>query len=134
MSLATDAAPKIEFLSPMMGLTDHTRFELEPLDDNGILFTMRATDDPDLRLILSDPMAFYPDYEPTIDGEMAKALDLTSEEDGAVLAVVNPRGDISKATVNLMAPVVLNHKSHRAAQTVLTGSDHPLDAPLIPKG
>ena len=134
MSLATDAAPKIEFLSPMMGLTDHTRFELEPLDDNGILFTMRATDDPDLRLILADPMAFYPDYEPTIDGEMAKALDLSSEEDGAVLAVVNPRGGLEEATVNLMAPVVVNHKSHRAAQAVLAGSDLPMDAPLIPKG
>ncbi|PPK92144.1 flagellar assembly factor FliW [Kineococcus xinjiangensis] len=123
--------PKIEFVAPMMGLPDHTKYDLQPLDDNGILFSLRCEEDPDLRLILADPMSFYPDYEPVIDREMADSLGLDTEEDAAVLAVVNPGQKLEEATINLMAPVVLNHKSHRAAQAVLTGSDFPLRAPLM---
>ncbi|GAA4980596.1 flagellar assembly protein FliW [Kineococcus glutinatus] len=133
MTVATDAAPKIEFLTPIMGLNDHTRFELAPLDEEGVLFSLRSTEDPSLRLILADPMPFYPDYSPAIDPDMASALELSSEADGAVLAVVNPGSGLSDATINLMAPVVLNHRSHRAAQAVLSTSDLPLRAPLIPK-
>ena len=78
-------------------------------------------------------MRFYTDYTPEIDQETAASLDLTSEEDAAVLAVVNPGESIQEATMNLMAPVVVNHKSHRAAQVVAVNSDLPLRAPLIPK-
>ncbi|NAZ85450.1 flagellar assembly protein FliW [Kineococcus indalonis] len=134
MSLATETAPKIEFITPLVGLSESTRFELTPLDEDGTFFSMRSMDDPDLRLVLADPMPFYPDYEPVIDGEMAKALDITSDQDGAVLAVVNIGKSLEDSTVNLMAPVVLNPRSHRAAQAVLTGSHLPLNAPLIPKG
>ncbi|GAB3216257.1 hypothetical protein GCM10027586_07620 [Kineococcus gypseus] len=130
MSLATDA-PEIQLISPLVGLSENTRFELSPLDDDGILFSMRSVDDPGLRLVLADPMPFYPDYEPVIDGEMAKALDLDSEEDAAVLTVVHLGENIEDSTVNLFAPLVVNHKSHRAAQTVLTGMDLPMRAPLV---
>jgi len=132
VSIASDTTPKIEFVTPLAGFDTHKSFELEALDDDGMFFTMRSTSDPDLRLVLADPMPFYPEYTPVIDGGTAEAIQLTNEDDGAVLAVVNMTLGMEKATMNLLAPIVVNPKAHRAAQAVLYGEDHPLDAPLTP--
>ncbi|MGI4895642.1 MAG: flagellar assembly protein FliW [Janthinobacterium lividum] len=133
MSIASETTPKIEFVTPLMGLSEHTRFEIEPLDDDGMFFTLRSTDDPDLRLVLADPMPFYPDYDAVIDGETAKSLQIENEGEGAILAVVNMSQGIEKATMNLFAPIVVNPSAHRAAQALLYGEDHPFDAPLTPQ-
>ncbi|PRY18257.1 flagellar assembly protein FliW [Kineococcus rhizosphaerae] len=132
MSIASDTTPKIEFVTPLAGLTEHKSFELDALDEDGVFYTLKSTSDPDLRLVLADPMPFYPDYTPVIDGSTAEAIQLTNEDDGAVLAVVNMAQGAEKATMNLLAPIVVNPKAHRAAQAVLYGEDHPLDAPLKP--
>ncbi|MEW1959079.1 flagellar assembly protein FliW [Kineococcus sp. NPDC059986] len=133
MSIASETTPKIEFISPLVGLEEHRSFELEPLDEDGLFFTMRSTSDPSLQLVVADPMPFYPDYEPMIDGDTARSLEIVDEADGAVLAVVNMAGGAEKATMNLLAPIVLNPKAHRATQAVLYGKDQPLDAPLVRK-
>ncbi|MEZ0493691.1 flagellar assembly protein FliW [Kineococcus sp. TBRC 1896] len=131
MSIASETTSKIEFISPLVGFEDHRSFELEPLDEDGLFFTMRSMSDPGLQLVVADPMPFYPDYEPVIDGDTARSLEIADEKDGAVLAVVNMLGGAEKATMNLLAPIVLNPRAHRATQAVLYGKDQPLDAPLV---
>lgn len=130
---SSPSTPQIEFVTPLLGLSEHTRFELAPLDPDGIFFTLRSTQDPDLRLVLTDPMLFYPDYDAVIDGETARSLEIESDDDGALLAVVNMSRGPEQATINLFAPIVVNPKAHRAAQATLYGEDHPLDAPLTPR-
>ena len=134
MSAMTDtdvAAPQIEFVAPITGLNSHTRFELHPLDEEGTLFSMRCADDPDLRLVVMSPDKFFPGYSPEIDDETAASLDLSKGEDAAVPLVVNPGDSLQDATANLLAPVVINHRSHKAAQAIQTDLGMPLAAPLI---
>ena len=128
----TDAAPQIEFIAPLSGLPEHTRFAVVPLDEDGVLFSLRSTADPGLRLLAVVPERFFPDYSPVIDAGWAEALELSGAEDAALLVVVNPGSGLADATANLLAPVVLNPRTSRAAQIVLTGSDLPLRAPLLP--
>ncbi len=135
MTLMTDApvsAPTIEFVAPIAGLPQHHRFHLVPLDEDGTLFSLRSADDTGLRLVVVAPGRFFPGYAPEIDDETVAALDLRDATEAAVLCVVNIGDDPATATVNLLAPVVVNHRTMQAAQTVLTGSDLPLRAPLRP--
>ena len=124
-------ATEVEFVAPIPGLADHLRFELHRLDEEGVLFSLRAAADPGLRLIVVAPDSFFPDYAPEIYEETAEALELTTAEDASVFLVVNPGKGLADATVNLMAPVVLNVRSARAAQPILTGSGLPVRAPLL---
>ncbi|WP_205705081.1 flagellar assembly protein FliW [Kineococcus indalonis] len=128
----TNAAAEIEFVAPLSGLPEHTRFTLAPLDEDGLLFSLRSTEDPGLRLLVVTPERFFPDYSPVVDAGWAEELELSGPEDAALLVVVNPGSGLADATANLLAPVVLNHRTSRAAQIVLTGSDLPLRAPLLP--
>jgi len=131
MTDAPVSAPHIEFVAPILGLSEHTRFALVALDEEGVLYSLRAVDEPGLRLVVVAPGRFFPGYTPEIDDETVAALDLRDATEAAVLCVVNPGDDAATATANLLAPVVINHRSMRAAQTVLLGSDLPLKAPLM---
>ena len=122
---------RVEFLAPISGLPERTAFDLVPLDGEGVLFSLRSADDADLRLVLVTPERFFPDYSPVIDAATAGELELTGAQDAVLLVVVNPGGGLAEATANLLAPVVLNHRTRRAAQVVLA-ADLPLRAPLLP--
>ncbi|WP_432535524.1 flagellar assembly protein FliW [Kineococcus arenarius] len=132
MSEAPASAPQVEFIAPIAGLPQQTRFHLLALDEDGTLFSLRAVDEPGLRLVVVAPGHFFPGYAPEIDDETVAALDVRDAGEAAVLCVVNIGDDPATATVNLLAPVVINHRTMQATQTVLTGTDLPLRAPLRP--
>jgi flagellar assembly factor FliW len=135
-TLAVDAARRthlpehLHLSSPMPGLVGYEDFTLTPLDDAGVLYALRS--EPDgarpVRLFVIDPDAFFPDYEPTIDGDVLAALG-TDSEHAVRLVVVRPADGGEPPTANLLAPLVLDPASGAAVQTVLT-EDWPLRAPL----
>jgi len=131
MTDAPVSSPTIEFVSPIMGFTDHTSFHLVPLDEEGNLYSLRDADGSGVRLVVVAPSKFFPGYAPEIDDETVAALDLRDATEAAVLNVVNIGDDPANATVNLLAPIVINHRTMQAAQAVLVGTDLPLRAPLL---
>ena len=131
MTDAPATAPTIEFVSPIMGFADHPAFHLVPLDEEGALYSLRAVDGSGVRLVVVVPGRFFPGYAPRLDDETVATLDLRDATEAAILNVVNIGDDPATATVNLLAPIVINHRTLRAVQAVLVGSDLSLKAPLL---
>jgi flagellar assembly factor FliW len=129
-----DGLPTLEFLGPVAGFPDHRRFVLAEIDESSLLHALRSLDDPELRFLVLPPGPFFPDYEPEIDDDWAERLELTSSEDALVLVLVTPGASAGDATANLLAPVVINTRTRRAAQIVLEDASLPLRAPLRPPG
>ncbi|WP_331272280.1 flagellar assembly protein FliW [Motilibacter aurantiacus] len=129
-SPAQQELPSLEFPSGLPGFPEARHFALVRLDDAGTAYSLRSLEHEELRFVVMPPGLFFPDYAPEIDDEAATELGLDAAEDALVLLVVTPGETVEQATVNLMAPVVVNLRSHRATQVVLTGSDLPLRAPL----
>nr|BFE89442.1 flagellar assembly protein FliW [Planobispora longispora] len=127
----TDEMPAIELVCPMPGFAEHRRFVLVRMDDAGVLFSMRSLENPDLRFLVIAPNPFFPGYEPEIEEETLAMLGAAGTSDLLVLLVVTAPGSIAEATANLMAPIVVDTTTRRAIQTVLTGSDLPVRAPLV---
>jgi flagellar assembly factor FliW len=123
-------APVIEMVEPMPGFPALREFHLERLDVEGILFALRAVTEPEIRLLVVPVHRFFPDYAPEIQDETAAALGITAESEVITLGVVNPGDSVTAATVNLLAPVLVNVDSHQAVQVVLD-EDLPLRAPLF---
>lgn len=131
-SLAPPAAPvpqRLTFVRPLPGLPAHTDFRVEPLDDRGLGFVIRAVDDGDVRLFLASTGVLFPDYAPRLPADVDELLGAPVSE-LVLLAVVHPAGDDrARPTANLLAPVVVAPGSGRAAQVILDG-DLPLRIPL----
>ena len=121
-------ADVLEFATPPPGLRDLRSFQLTAVDDTGFLFTLRSTDEPDVRLFLVPPRAYFPDYAPSLDGSTRDSLAL-EDDDAVLLVVVHPGQGAEPPTANLLAPVAINPATGRALQVVLDG-DWPLRAPL----
>jgi flagellar assembly factor FliW len=122
--------PVIEMVEPMPGFPELREFHLERLDAEGILFSLRAVTHPSVRLLVVPVHRFFPDYAPEIRDEVAAGLGITGDSEVITLGVVNPGDTVTAATVNLLAPVLVNVDTKQATQVVLD-EDLPLRAPLF---
>ena len=122
--------PVIDMVEPMPGFPGVRRFALVRLDEEGVLCALRSVDEPSLRFLVVPPHLFFPDYAPVVDDATVAALGIESPDDVVVLAVVNAGDSPVDATVNLLAPVLVNTATRQGAQVVLT-DDLPVRAPLV---
>jgi flagellar assembly factor FliW len=131
MSADTDDLPVIDFVRPIPGFPGHYRYVLTRVGDEGLLYVLRSLDEPPARFLVMAPAPFFPDYEPEIDDDLLELLDVHDADRLLVLLVVTAGESAAEATANLLAPIVVDRVSRRAAQVVLTGGDFPLRAPLV---
>ena len=114
----------------IVGFPELTRYVLVRLDDQGLVFDLRAVDDHRVRFVVVPSVAFFPNYAPEVDDSVASSLELESNQDTLVLVIVTVGATIAESTANLMAPIVLNARSRIGAQVVLDDPGLSLRAPL----
>jgi flagellar assembly factor FliW len=122
--------PVLDMVQPMAGFPDQRRFALARLDETGLVCDLHSLDDPGLRFVVVPPTTFFADYAPEIDDSVVAELGIESEHDLLALVVVTLGETPEDATANLMAPVLVNHRTRRAGQFLLEDTDLPLRAPL----
>ena len=126
--------PVLDMVTPMVGFPEHRRFALARLDEDGLVCDLFSLDDESLRFVVVPPSAFFADYAPEIDDATVEQLGIESADDVVALLVVTLGDRLEDATANLMAPVIVNHRTRRAGQVLLDDADLPLRAPLAPAG
>ncbi|MHB8986908.1 MAG: flagellar assembly protein FliW [Eubacteriales bacterium] len=100
-----------------------TRFELVALAEDSPFFFLQSLQDENVGYILINPFALFPDYEFDLPGEEEEALNIMAHgEQLAVFCIINASRGLRNATVNLLAPVVLNTATGTARQVVLNDS------------
>ena len=120
----------VRFERGLPGFEELKRFVfVEPEPDLPFSF-LQSVDDADVAFIVTNPFLFYPDYEFELTEPTQEELNIRSERDVAVWSVVTVRGQAAEATINLLAPIVVNVKDKRGRQIVLHdsgyGTKHPL--------
>lgn len=111
-----------EVKSPILGFEDVSKMRLEKIDD---LF-MKLSNDEDSSPIftLINPFALR-QYDFEIPSALELLLDIKSQEDilvGAIMVLQNP---IEQSTINFLAPVIFNIKNKTMGQVVLDSSKYP---------
>jgi flagellar assembly factor FliW len=125
------AVQVLALAEPLPGFPGHRDYVLVPADAGGLLFWLQsvATGGPRFLAVLA--AAFFPDYAPSLTGAVCVELGLEDPADATLYCLVTvPDGDVSAATANLRAPVVVNRAGHRARQLVLLDAGLPIRRPL----
>ncbi|HWS38533.1 MAG TPA: flagellar assembly protein FliW [Actinoplanes sp.] len=120
--------PTISMAVPMPGFPAHREFVLVRLNDDGLLYALTSTEDPELRFLVAPPEPFFPDYAPEIENVVFSALNTKDPDRLLLLAVIT--ASEHETTANLLAPIVVDRDSMRAMQVVLNGSNYPVRAIL----
>lgn len=126
--------PVLELVRPMVGFPDLHRFALARLVDDGLICDFRSLDDPQVSFVVVPPGEFFDDYTPEIDDDTVAALGVEEAEDLLTLVLVTLGDSADSATVNLRAPLLINHRNRRATQTILDDQELSMKAPLTGSG
>jgi flagellar assembly factor FliW len=121
----------LTFAEPLPGFPVHRDYVLVPADAGGLLFWLQSVAPDGPRFLAVPAASFFPDYAPTLPGAVFGELGLQDPADATLYCLVTvPDGDVSAATANLRAPVVVNRAGHRARQLVLLDAGLPIRRPL----
>ena len=123
--------PEIRFDAGLPGFPEARRFALVQWGEEGPFSVLRCLDEPELQFVVVPPVMFFPDYEPELDDNTAERIGLRTAEDALILVMVTVGDDVSKATANLLGPIVINRHTNEAVQAVLASSGYEARTPLV---
>ncbi|MBR6326719.1 MAG: flagellar assembly protein FliW [Lachnospiraceae bacterium] len=123
----------LNFPNGIIGFPDLTRFALvhdeEKGSDAGIRY-MLSIDEPAFAMPVMDPLIVKPDYDPQVDDELLSVLGNLTPENIVVLVTVTVPSDLTKMTVNLQGPFVINSEERKAAQIIVDSNEYPVRFPI----
>jgi flagellar assembly factor FliW len=128
---ASSPVQVLAFAEPLPGLPGYRDYVLVPADAAGHLFWLQSVAPAGPRFLTVSAAGFFPEYAPTLPGAACVELGLYDARAAQLYCLVSvPDGDVSSATANLRAPVVVNPATAQASQVVLSDGVHPIRRPL----
>jgi Uncharacterized protein conserved in bacteria len=118
MEFSEDSVVKV--LGGLIGLAGHENYVIIRYQDDSPFYWLQCVDDPDLALVMINPLIFKPDYDPPIPLSINQELDIQKPEELSIFVIVTiPPGNPQEMTANLLGPVLVNPRSRKARQVVL---------------
>ena len=121
------------FENGIIGFPELKKFALihdeEKGTNAGIRF-LQSLDEPTFAMPVMDPLVVKPDYDPQVDDELLAAAGDINPENILVLVTVTIPGDLTKMSVNLQGPFIINVDEHKACQIIVENGDYPVKYPI----
>ncbi|PKG22080.1 flagellar assembly protein FliW [Niallia nealsonii] len=122
----------VAFVKPIPGFPDEDKFIVLPLDEEGSFFALQSIQNEQLAFVISNPFLFCPNYDFNLEENVADQLELASETDVIVFAILTVQEPFEETTANLQAPIIINQQKNLAKQVILNQSDYTTKHPLFP--
>lgn len=123
----------ITFENGIIGFPDLKHFTLlhdeEQGTDVGIRF-LQSIEEPGFVMPVMDPLIVKPDYNPEINDELLSSIGNITPENILVLVTATIPSDLTKMSVNLQGPFVINVDEHKACQIIVEGGAYPVKFPI----
>ena len=129
-TLEYDSQSIVELSEGMLGFARFKKYILLENEETHPLKWLQSLDSPAIAFPVLDPQLLVPDYAHSISREALETLQIEQPADAVTLAVVVIPEDPSQATINLRAPVLINHRNMTGMQIVLQESDFQAYTPL----
>lgn len=123
----------IIFPNGIPGFEEVREFDLN-IEADTFLAQLEAVGDREIVFFLIQPQPFFPDYLPQVDLS-SHEVDILEIEPGNNVDVWNIvtvcSNDLSKCTVNLRAPLIINARSNKGLQLILNDDGYSSRQPLF---
>ena len=123
----------LTFDKGIIGFPDLRLFTLihdEEVGANAGIRYLQSMDEPGFAMPVMDPLIVKPDYDPEVNDELLSGLGELNQENILVLVTVSVPADLTKRTVNLQGPIVINADERKAAQIIVDSSEYPVKFPV----
>ncbi|MDO4464824.1 MAG: flagellar assembly protein FliW [Bacillota bacterium] len=122
----------IHFPSGIIGFPDLTDFALVHDEEKGIgaIHWMQSIQEPAFAMPVMDPLLVRPNYNPQVDDELLKPIGELVPDELLVLVTVTVPADLTKMSVNLRGPIIINAAEKKACQVIIDGDDYAVKFPI----
>lgn len=122
----------IHFPSGIIGFPDLTDFALVHDEEKGIgsIHWLQSVQEAAFAMPVMDPLLIMPEYNPEVDDELLKNIGEILEEELLVLVTVTVPSDLTKMTVNLKGPIIINAAEKKACQVIVEGDNYTVKYPV----
>lgn len=123
----------IKFTGGIVGFPELTTFALIHDEEKGVgagIRWLQSMQEPGFAMPVMDPLSVVPNYNPEVEDELLKDLGELSEENLLVLVTVTVPSDLTKMSVNLKGPIIINAQTRKACQVIVEGEDYAVKYPI----
>ncbi len=123
----------ITFEDGIIGFPDLKHFTLiydEEKGPNVGIQYFQSIEEPGFAMPVMNPVMVCENYNPQINDEFIASLGEMKEEDLFVFVTVTVPTDLTKMTVNLQGPILINANEKKGAQIIVEGNDYPVRFPI----
>ncbi len=121
----------ITFKEGVPGFPQIHRFAVLELEELNPFQCLQSLDDPPIALFIINPFLVDPSYEFRLTDPDMEDVSCTNSKELAVYAVATIPPDPNEATINLMAPIVINDRERCGKQVILHESKYSVKHPLL---
>lgn len=114
----------INFKEGIPGFEEVKQFILIEEEKESPFCYLQSIGEQDICFILTNPYLFKPDYEPVIPKHYFEQLGGGEMEEFGVFVLVTAKGAIDTATLNLMAPLLIQQETKYGMQVILEGQNY----------
>jgi len=119
------------FAGGIPGFEEYRKFVIIQEGDQTPFAYLQCVDEPNLILLVANPFVFYPEYDFEISDAVVQTLAIQDREDVVVWSVVTASDSLESATINLLAPVIVNQRTMQGKQVILTNREYKTKHPLL---
>jgi len=123
----------IVFENGIVGFPELTQFALvhdEEKGENAGIRWMQSMQEPAFAMPVMDPLVVKEDYNPEVNDEILEPVGNITPDNMLVLVTVTVPSDLTKMTVNLRGPIVINAEEKKACQIIVDGEEYPVKYPI----
>ncbi len=123
----------LTFANGIIGFPDLKRFTLlhdEERGSNVGIRYLQSLDEPAFAMPVMDPLLVQPGYDPEVEDELLASAGELTEDNILVLVTVTVPADLTKMSVNLQGPIVINVDEHKACQIIVDTEKFPVKFPI----
>lgn len=91
---------------------------------------LQSVQEPTFAMPVMDPLAVKADYNPEVEDELLKPIGTLDPEEVLVLVTLTVPSDVTKMTVNLQAPIIVNAAEKKACQIIVDTEKYPIRFPI----
>lgn len=121
----------IQFPNGLPGFEDTKEFVILPLEKDSPFSILQSIKQQEIGFVIALPFIFKKDYAFDLAEEDKEELKIESLEDLLTYSIVTLKDPFNNSTLNLQAPILINHKQKIAKQFVLQDAKiYPLRFPI----
>ena len=124
-----DDSKIISFPSGIIGFPDMTEFALVYDEEKGKdtpIRWLQSLQETEFALPVMDPLLVAEDYNPEVEDDYLIPLGEMDAKDTLVLVTITVPKDLTKMSINLQAPIIINADSKKAVQIIVNAEKYPV--------